>query len=65
VRHFHGVASAPAAVHDVRFILRGFDAETGEPLVANEFMSADLEANMDMAAIAAAINWQTQRERVV
>jgi len=65
VRHSHGVASALAAVHDIRFILCGFDAETREPIVANEFISVDLEENMDRAAIAAAINWQTQRERIV
>jgi hypothetical protein len=65
VRHAHGVASASAAVHVIRLIPCGFDAEMGEAIVANEFISADLEANMDMAAIAAAINWQSQRERVV
>ena len=55
MRHSHGVASASAAAHVIRLIPCGFDAEMGEPIVANEFIYADLEANMDMAAIAAAI----------
>lgn len=67
---FHGVtpsavARAPAAVHNIRFILSVFDAQTGEALVSNEAISADLEANVGTAAIAAAINRETQRERVV
>ena len=67
---FHGVtpsavARAPAAVHNIRFVLSVFDARTGEVLVHNETISADLEANVGTAAIAAAINRQTQRERVV
>ena len=67
---FHGVtpsavARAPAAVHNIRFVLSVFDAQTGEVLVSNERISADLEANVGTAAIAAAINRQTQRERVI
>lgn len=67
---FHGVtptavARAPAAVHNIRFVLRVFDARTGEPLTDGEVISADLEANVGSAAIAAAINRQTQRQRVV
>jgi len=67
---FHGVtpaavARAPAAVHNIRFVLSIFDARTGEALVSNETISADLEANVGTAAIAAAINRQTQRERVI
>jgi len=67
---FHGVtpsavARAPAAVHNIRYVLSVFDAETGEVLVANKTISADLEANVGTAAIAAAINRQSQRERVI
>lgn len=67
---FHGVtpsavARAPAAVHNIRFVLSVFDAETGEPLIENQSISADLEANVGAAAIAAAINRQSQRERVI
>lgn len=67
---FHGVtpsaiARAPAAVHNIRFVLSVLDARTGEVLVSNETISADLEANVGTAAIAAAINRQTQRERVI
>lgn len=67
---FHGVtpaavARAPAAVHNIRFVMRVFDARTGEPLTESEVISADLEANVGIAAVAAAINRQTQRQRVV
>ena len=67
---FHGVtpsaiARAPAAVHNIRFVLSVFDAKTGEVLVNSETISADLEANVGTAAIAAAINRETQRERVI
>ena len=67
---FHGVtpaavARAPAAVHNIRFALRVFDARTGVPLTDSEVISADLEANVGIAAVAAAINRQTQRSRVV
>ena len=67
---FHGVtpsavARAPAAVHNIRYVLRVFDAQTGEPLIENQTISADLEANVGTAAIAAAINRESQRQRVV
>ncbi len=67
---FHGVtpsavARAPAAVHNIRYELSVFDAETGEPLIESQTISADLEAYVGLAAIAAAINRESQRQRVI
>ena len=70
VRRFHGVtpaavARAPAAVHNIRYVIRVIDAETGVPLTDEQEIQADLEAFVGAAAIASAVNGQTQRTRIV
>jgi Family of unknown function (DUF6778) len=59
------VARAPSAVHNIRYVIQVLDAQTGDPLTAPQEISADLEAYVGAAAIAAAINGQTQRVRIV
>ena len=70
VVHFHAVtpqavSRAPRAVHNIRFAIRAFDSATGEPLTPLEVISADLEAYTGAAAVAAAVEGQTQRVRIV
>ncbi len=68
--HFHAVtpaavAQAPAAVHNIGYIVQVFDAKTGEALTPPEATEADLEAYVGSAAFTAAINGQPQRVRIV
>ena len=70
VLRFHAVtpsavARAPAAVHNIRYVIQVIDAETGTPLTEKQEIEADLEAYVGAAAIAAAINGNTQRVRIV
>ena len=70
VARFHGVtpaavARAPSAVHNISYYIQVFDAQTGQALTEQEMITADLEAIVGSAAIAAAINGQTQRVRIV
>lgn len=70
VLRFHAVtpaavARAPAAVHNIRYVIQVIDAETGTPLTEKQVIEADLEAYVGAAAIAAAINGDTQRARIV
>ncbi len=70
VKRFHAVtpaavARAPAAVHNIQYVVRAFDASSGAPLTEEQVINADLEAYVGSAAIAAAINGETQRNRIV
>lgn len=70
VLQFHAVtpaavARAPAAVHRIRYLTQVLDAESGAPLTAQQEISADLEAHVGAAAIAAAIEGRSQRVRIV
>ncbi|NNE86482.1 MAG: hypothetical protein HKN27_00265 [Silicimonas sp.] len=59
------VARAPAAVHNIEYAAQVLDAETGEALTTEQVISADLEAYVGAAAVAAAINEQTQKRRII
>lgn len=59
------VGRAPAAVHNISYTTQVLDAETGEALTEKQLIQADLEAYVGAAAIAAAINGNTQRVRIV
>lgn len=68
--HFHAVTPAsvgraPAAVHNIAYEVQVLDSETGDALTEKQFIQADLEANVGSAAVAAAINGETQRVRIV
>ncbi len=70
VIHFHAVtpnavANAPAAVHNVRYAIQIYDAQTREPLTETSNISADLDAFVGAAAVTAALEGQTQRVRIV
>ena len=70
LEHFHAVtpaavARAPAAVHNIAYVIQVFDGATGDPLTPPERIEADLEAYVGAAAITAAIEGQTQRVRIV
>ena len=70
VSKFHAVtpsaiAYAPAAVHNISFTIQVFDASTAEPLTPPVEMDADLEAYVGAAAMAAAIQGEPQRVRIV
>ena len=70
VRHFHSVtpfavANAPAAVHNIRYVVQVFDNATGQPLTEPQLISADLEAFVGAASVTAALQGETQRVRIV
>jgi len=70
VQRFHGVtpisvSRAPSAVHNIRYTVRVLDAETGVPLTDEQVITADLVAYVGSAAVAAAVNGNTQRVRIV
>ncbi len=70
LHRFHGVTPAaveraPAAVHNIKYDLQVFDARTGRPLTEPQVVSADLEANVGVSAVIAAIEGKTQRVRIV
>ncbi|QMU58037.1 MAG: hypothetical protein GKR98_07405 [Boseongicola sp.] len=69
VEEFHGVtpmavARAPAAVHNITYLIQVIDASTGQPLTQQERIQADLEAFVGNAAVASAINGKTQKVRI-
>ena len=59
------IARAPAAVHNISYTLQVFDARSGAALTKRELIQADLEAYVGAAAVAAAINGNSQRLRIV
>ena len=59
------VARAPAAVHNITYGMQVFDSRTGEPLTEPQVIEADLVAFVGSSAVAAAINGNTQRVRIV
>lgn len=70
LEHFHAVtpaavARAPAAVHNIAYTIQVFDDVTGAAITQPERIEADLEAYVGSAAIAAAIQGQSQRVRIV
>lgn len=70
VLQFHAVtpaavSRAPAAVHNIQYTIQVFDANTEQELTPEKIISADLEAYVGAAAVAAAINGLTQRRRIV
>ena len=70
VIHFHAVtpaavARAPGAVHNIKYVVRVFDATTGAPLTEPQEIAADLEAYVGAAAVTAALEGNTQRVRIV
>ena len=70
IRHFHSVtplamSQAPGAVHNIRYVARVMDTETGEFLTEPEEISADLEAYVGAAAITAALESNTAKVRIV
>lgn len=70
LEHFHAVtpaavARAPAAVHNIAYVIQVFDDETGAAITRPERIEADLEAYVGSAAITAAIQGQSQRVRIV
>ena len=70
LREFHAVTPAavsqsPGAVHNIRYNAQVFDASTGVPLTEPVSITADLEAYVQAAAVTAAIDGNTQRNRIV
>ena len=70
VSRFHAVtpaavARAPGAVHNIVYTMQVSDTSTGEPLTALVEFTADLEAYVGDAAVAAAIEGRSQRVRIV
>ena len=70
VESFHAVtpaavARAPAAVHNITYGMQVFDTRTGDPLTEPKLIKADLVAFVGSSAVAAAINGNTQRVRIV
>ncbi|NNE80770.1 MAG: hypothetical protein HKN18_10915 [Silicimonas sp.] len=68
--HFHAVTPAavsrsPAAVHNIKYVARVFDAQTGVPLTEAQEIAADLEAFVGASAVTAALEGNTQRVRIV
>ncbi len=59
------VARAPSAVHNIRFRLQVFDAQTSAPLTEPTTIEADLEAYTGEAATASAVRGEDQRTRIV
>ncbi len=59
------VARAPSAVHNIAYRIQIFDEATGAPLTKPQVISADLEAYVGSAAIAAAVEGNSQRVRIV
>ena len=70
LNHFHGVTpvainQAPAAVHNISYILRVVNPATGETLFGPETIQADLPALTQSAAAVAAANGISERQRIV
>lgn len=65
---FHAVTPtavnrAPSAVHNIAFAVQVFDM-AGNPLIEQQFIRADLEANVGVSAVVAAQQGQTQKVRI-
>ncbi len=70
LEHFHAVtpaavARAPAAVHNIAYVVQIYDDATGQALTQPERIQADLEAYVGAAAVTAAIQGQSQQVRIV
>jgi len=70
LEHFHAVtpaavARAPAAVHNIAFLVQVVDDQSGAALTTPVRIQADLEAYVGAAAMTAAIQGQSQRVRIV
>jgi len=70
LNHFHAVtptavSHAPAAVHNISYVIQVFDAKSQEPLTEPETIQADLEAYVGASAVTAAVQGNTQRVRIV
>lgn len=70
VQEFHAVtpvaiARAPSAVHNILFTMQVYDTATGVALTEPQVISADLEAYVGTAAVAAAVAGETQRARII
>ncbi len=68
--HFHAVtpaavARAPAAGHNIAYEVQVIDSKTGTPLTERQLIQADLEAFVGAAAVASAINGESQKVRIV
>lgn len=69
VSQFHAVtpaavATAPSAVHDIRYTIQVVDARTGAVLSPPQAIKADLPAFVGAAAVAAAVEGETQNVRI-
>ena len=58
------VSTAPAAVHNIDYVVQVFDARTGEALTDPQRVQADLEANVGAAAVVASEEGRTQKVRI-
>lgn len=70
VRHFHAVtpmavARAPAAVHNISYVMQVFDNASGQPLTDPIDIDADFEALVGAAAVTSAIQGRGQKERII
>lgn len=68
--HFHGVTpiavnEAPAAVHNISYILQVVDRATGKVVAGPEVIQADLPAFTKSAAVVASTSGITERQRIV
>lgn len=67
---FHGVTpiavnEAPAAVHNITFVLQVVDRATGEVLAGPDTIQADLPAFTKSAAVVASASGLSERQRIV
>ena len=70
VAQFHAVTPAavgrsPAAVHNISYAIQVFDSRTAAPITEEDYIQADFEAYTGAAAVAAAVQGNTQRVRIV
>jgi hypothetical protein len=70
LNHFHGITpvalnQAPAAVHNISYILQVVSLSTGDTLFGPETIQADLPALTQSAAAVAAANGISERQRIV
>ena len=70
VVEFHGVTpiavnQAPAAVHNISYVIRVVEASTGEILAGPDAIQADLPAFTQSSAVVAAANGVSERQRIV
>lgn len=70
LQNFHAVTPkavtrAPAAVHNIGYVIQVFDAQTAAALTQPTEIQADIEANVGAAAILAAQQGESQKVRIV